>query len=62
MCAQMLMLAVYWGILDTERESALKVDSGRKILCRIREWNLRQRRAGSTLYQLSYIPAPTRCS
>ena len=44
------------GCIDTVRESALKVDSGRKIPCRTGESNLRQRRAGPTLYQLSYIP------
>ena len=44
------------GCVDTVRESALKVDFGRKIPCRTRESNLRQRRAGSTLYRLSYIP------
>ena len=42
---------------DTRRESARKVDSGRKIPCRTGESNLRQRRGGSMLYQLSYIPA-----
>ena len=42
----------------TVRESALKVDSGRKLACRTRESNLSQRRAGPTLYQVSYIPAP----
>ena len=47
-----------WGCANTERESALKVDSGRKILCRTGESNLFQRRAGPTLYQLSYIPTP----
>ena len=41
---------------DTVRESALKVDSGRKFPCRTRESNLPQRRAGPVLYQLSYIP------
>ena len=40
---------------DTVRESALKVDSERKIPCRTGESNLRQRRAGPTLYQLSYV-------
>ena len=44
------------GCTDTVRESALKVDSGRKIPCRTMESNLRQRRAGPVLYQLSYIP------
>ena len=46
------------GCMDTARESALKVDSGRKIPCRIGESNLRQRRDGLMLYQLSYIPSP----
>ena len=46
------------GRTDTERESALKVDSGNEIACRTGESNLRQRRAGPTLYQLSYIPSP----
>ena len=45
---------------DTVRESALKVDWGRKIPCRTGESNLPQRRAGPTLYQLSYIPTLTR--
>ena len=47
------------GCTDTVRESALKVDSGRKIPRRTEESNLPQRRAGWTLYQLSYIPAIT---
>ena len=50
---------------DTFRESALKVDSGRKIPFRAGESNLRQRRDGPMLYQLSYIPSlsylPTLC-
>ena len=57
-CAQMLMHAIAReGCTDTVRESALNVDCGRKIPCRTWEWNLPQRRAGSTLYLLSYIPA-----
>ena len=53
----MLMRAIaHEGCTDTVRESVLKVDSGRKILCRTGESNLRQRRAGPTFYQLSYIP------
>ena len=44
------------GCADTVRGSALKVD-GRNIPCRTGESNLRQRRAGPVLYQLSYIPA-----
>ena len=46
------------GCTDTVRESALKVNSGRKIPYRTGESNLRQRRAGTMLYQLSYIPTP----
>ena len=45
------------GFTDTVRESALKVDCGRKIPCRTWESNQRQRRDGLMLYQLSYIPA-----
>ena len=45
------------GCTDTVRESALRVDSGRKIPCRTGESNLRQRRAGPALYRLSYISA-----
>ena len=37
------------GCTDTLRESALKVDSGRKIPCRTGESNLRQRRDGPML-------------
>ena len=44
------------GCRDTVEESALKVDSGRKIPCRTGESNLRRRCTGPTLYQLSYIP------
>ena len=58
-CAQMLMDAIVHGGVRTHvRESAPKVDSGRKIPCRTGESNLRQRRAGPMLYQLSYIPIP----
>ena len=44
------------GCTDALGESALKVDSLRKIPCRTGEADLRQRCAGPTLYQLSYIP------
>ena len=44
------------GRTDTVRESALKVDSGRKIPCRTGELNLRQQCADPMLYQLSYLP------
>ena len=44
------------GCTDTVRlrESALKVDSGRNFSCRTGGLNLRLRRAGPTLYRLSY--------
>ena len=45
------------GCKDTVGESALKVELWRKIPCGTGELNLPQRRAGSTLYQLSYIPS-----
>ena len=49
-CAMMLMHAIaHEGCTDTERESALKVDSGKKIPCRTGESNLRQRRDGPML-------------
>ena len=44
---------------DTARESALKVDSWRKIPCHTGELNLHQQLADLKLYQLSYIPTPT---
>ena len=57
--AQMLMRAdVHRGSIDTERESAVKFSSGRKIPCCTRESNLHQWHAGLALYQLNYIPAP----
>ena len=46
------------GCTDTVGESALKVDSGRKIPCCTGEWNLSQWCAGPVLYYLSYTPAP----
>ena len=46
------------GCMDTERESALKVDSVSKNTCRPGESNLRRWYAGPKLYQLSYIPTP----
>ena len=57
-CAQMLMHAIaHGGCTDTVRESALKVDSGRKIPCRTGDSNPRQYCAwlfSQTLYQLRY--------
>ena len=41
---------------DTVRESALKVDSGRKIPCHIGGLNLHQQHVSPMLFQLSYIP------
>ena len=49
-CAQMLMhVTAHGGVRTHVRESALKVDCGRKIPCRTGESNLRQRRAGPML-------------
>ena len=54
-CAQMLVHAIAHGGVRTHvRESAQKVEFGRKILCRTGESNLRQRCAGPALYHLSY--------
>ena len=47
------------GCTDTVTESALKVDSRRKLPHRTGESNLPQRRAGPTLYQLGNIPTPS---
>ena len=55
-CEQILIHATAHGSVRTPY--ALKVDSGRKIPCRIEESNLRQRCASPMLCQLSYIPAP----
>ena len=46
------------GCTDTVlvRETALKIDSWRKIPCRSGESNLRQRHADPALHELSYIP------
>ena len=55
----MLMYVFTHGRVGTHiRESALRVDCGRKIPCCTGESNLPQRRVGLTLYQLSYIPTP----
>ena len=54
----MIMLVIaHGGRTDTVKESALK-DTARKIPYRTLEFNLPQRRAGPTLYQLSYILTP----
>ena len=50
-----------WGCMDTVKESALKVDSGRKIPCRTGGLNLHQWHASSTLYQLSHIATTFAC-
>ena len=50
------------GCADTVRESALKVDSGKKIPCRNGESNQRQRRDGPMLNQPSYTPPTPRPS
>ena len=51
-----MITAAHGMCADTVRESALIVDSGRKIPCRTGESNLTKRCAGPTLYQLGYIP------
>ena len=59
MCALMLMHGIaHEGCTDTVRESALKVDSGRKILSHTGESNLPKQHASLMLYQLRYIPTP----
>ena len=59
-CVQMLMHAIaHGGCTDTVRESALKVDSGRRSLCRTWDSNPRQycaRLFSRTLYQQNYSP------
>ena len=58
-CTQMLMHATaHGGVWTHIRQSALKVDSGRKITWHTKESNLRQQHAGTTLHQQSYIPTP----
>ena len=58
-CTQMLMSAIsHGGCADTVRESALNVESGRKIPCCTGELNLPQQRVGSMLYRQLYITAP----
>ena len=53
----MIMRAIsHGGYSDTVRQSALKVNSWRKIPCRTGESNQPQRRDGPMLCQLSYIP------
>ena len=57
MCTQMLMrMIAHKGCTYVIRESALKIDSGRKILCFSGESNLSQWQTGMTQYHLSYIP------
>ena len=46
------------GVRTHVRKTALSVDCGRKIPCLNGESNLRQRRDGPMLYQLSYIQTP----
>ena len=58
-CAQMLMHPIAHGVVRTHvRESALKVDPGRKIPCRTGESNLRQRLAGPMLGPTELHPPP----
>ena len=57
-CSQMLMHASAHGGVRTSKESLHWKSTGRKTLAAPGKSNLRQRRAGPTLYQLSYIPLP----
>ena len=51
MCAQMFIHAIaHWGCTNTVKESALKVDSWRKMSCCAGELNPRQQRADPMLY------------
>ena len=54
--AHVLMYAIAHGSVRTPEESLQCKMTGREILCCAGESNLQQRRAGPTLYQLSYIP------
>ena len=57
-CAHMVMHAIaLGGCMDTVRESAVTVDSGRELRCCTGESNLCQRLAGLTHCQLNYILA-----
>ena len=57
MCAQMLMYMItHRGLRTHVRESALKVDPGRKIPCPTRESNLHQQCDGPMLYQWATSP------
>ena len=49
------------GVRTHGTESALKVDSGRKISCHTGESNLRQRHGGPVLYQWATSPPPWSC-
>ena len=55
MCAQILIPAItHMGCTDTVRESALKVDSGRKIPCCTGDWNPCQ--YCTLFFQLDAVP------
>ena len=54
-CADINACDCAWGFMDAVTESALKVDSGRKIPCCTRESDLRRQHASPMLYQLRYI-------
>ena len=62
-CAQVLTRGTaHKGVQTYVRESALKMDSGRKIPCRTRELNLHQRHDGPMLYQWATSPPSGSCS
>lgn len=58
-CAQMLMhIIVHLVCTNTVRESTLKVNSGRKIPCCAREFDLHQQFAGPSAYTTLLHPSP----
>ena len=56
MCTDVNVCDCTQGHMDTERETALEVDSRKKVPCCTRESNLHQQHDSPMLYQLSYIP------
>ena len=59
-CAQILMHAIAHGGMDTERESALTVDSEKKTPCCIGELNLHQPHDAPMLSPTELHPIPCR--
>ena len=57
-CAQMYRMRFHTGVYGHRKRVCIESGLGEKIPCRTGESNLRRQRAGSMLYQLSYIPTP----